>query len=125
MASEYRYIMPKCGHPRTWNKQQCESPREYWFQMVLENGDTVIKRKQFTWAGACRFGDAWFVSTKGADILFLIDGRVPQENLDFPPIDSVWNRWQREPFTEDGRHCVTVTVMVGGSREKKLNNVDV
>jgi hypothetical protein len=118
MVSEYRYTLPKCGHPRTWNKKQRESPRDYWFHITLKSGDIIVRRKQFTWTGACQFGDAWFASTKGADILFLIDGRVPREDLDFPPIDAVWNRWQSEPFVEDGKPCVSVTVGLGGSYGK-------
>jgi hypothetical protein len=47
--------------------------------------------------------------------MFLIDGRVPKEELEIPPIDSIWNRWERSDFIEDGKPCVLVQVRLGGS----------
>lgn len=114
---DYLYNLPKCGHPRRWSQKQCRSPRDYWFQLTLANGDILTQRKTLTWAGACNYGDAWFSATKGSEILFCIDGRVPESQLAFPPIAAIWNRWELEMFVEDGKPCVKVLVGRGGSRE--------
>jgi len=113
--AEYTYKMPSCGHPRHWSAKQCRAPRWYWFQLFLESGESIVSRKQLTWNGACQIGDAMFASTKGVDCMFLIDGRVPKEELEIPPIDSIWNRWERSDFIEDGKPCVLVQVRLGGS----------
>jgi hypothetical protein len=99
----YIYTMPKCGHPRTWRSdKKLNAVRDYWFCLSLWDGSIIIKRKSFNWAGACCFGDALFAATEGADVLFCVDGRVPEAELAFPPIAAVWNRWEHSSFIEDG-----------------------
>ncbi len=44
------------------------------------------------------------------DCVFLIDGNVPESELIAPPIDRVWNRWERYQFVEDGRESVMLIV---------------
>lgn len=112
MSQQYQY-KPLDRHP----KYTPRSPRWYWFQLFLQDETSIVSRKQFTWNGACQYGDALFASTKGADCMFLIDGRVPRSELDVPPTAAILNRWDREPFYEDGKPCVLVKVVPGGSIE--------
>lgn len=116
-AQRYEYNLPKCGHPEFWNAKQCRAPRWYWFQLILPDGEEKRFRKEFTWAGACEWGNAIY-QKYAAEVMFLIDGRVPESELEPPPTKAVWNRWEREPFVENGKPCVLIEVKAGGSVER-------
>ena len=44
------------------------------------------------------------------DCLFLIDGNLPESGLLFPPIEKIWNRWERGAFVENGKPCRMVLI---------------
>ena len=72
--------------------------------MVLLDETSIVRQKFCSYSSACDYGDRWFAETPNADVLWLLDGRLPESEIDCPPVDAVWNRWERNPFAD----CVPV-----------------
>lgn len=112
LIAKYVYTMPESGHPRHATGAKLRRARWYWFQLFHKDGTCKLIRKELTWPGVCNFGDALFSRDRENDVLFAIDGRVPATELDPPPTEAIWSRWEFETFKVDGKPAIKVQMPI-------------
>lgn len=105
MKQDYRLTTPD-----RWTNKQRNSPRPLWFQLGYPDGSQRNTKKFMSIESAFHHGDILMGANPDAECLFLIDGRVLEEDLIAPPIRSFWNRWERYEFVENGKPCTLLRV---------------